>query len=206
MTRSLRHTWIAFGLLLGMALGGSPAARAQEPQEATDLLLALIRLRSPGVENVAARPQIADAVAAQNTWKLSDEEVQKRDRAWQAASGTTELKEQLQANEAGRVLRGFVDRGSKTYTEALLMDRRGALVAAYPPPSDYWQGDEDKFNVPFKTGQLYIGPIHFDHSTQAYVSDVCSPVHGAAADPIGVLCMAVRLSKGPGIPPDQRHE
>ncbi len=192
-------------LVLMAATPAVPTARAQEAQEATDLLLALIRLRSPGIENVAARPQIAEAVAAQNTWKISDAEVQKRDEEWQAG-GAAELKQQLQTNEAGRVLRGFVDRGSKTYTEALLMDRRGALVAAYPPPSDYWQGEEDKFKLPFATGQLYIGPIHFDHSTQAYVSDVCAPIHADDPQAIGVLCMAVRLSKGPGVPPDRRHE
>jgi hypothetical protein len=206
MTSRLGLMRIACFALLGVALAAAPPARGQEAQEATDLLLALIRLRSPGIENVSARPQIVDAVVAQNGWKISDEEVQKRDREWQAAPGSTELKEQLQTSEAGRVLRGFVQRGSKTYTEALLMDRRGALVAAYPAPSDYWQGDEDKFTMPFSSGKLYIGPIHFDHSTQAYVSDVCSPVHADGAEPVGVLCMAVRLSKGSGVPPDQRHE
>ena len=60
--------------------------------------------------------------------------------------------------------------------------------------------------MPFASGELYIGPIHFDHSTQAYVSDVCSPIFESGKDPVGVLCMAVRLSKGPGIPPDKRHE
>ena len=182
------------------------AARAQEAQEATDLLLALIRLRSPGIENVGSKSQIVEAVAAQNTFDLSDAEIQKRDKEWQATTEVTPFKEQLQTNEAGRILRGFVERGNKTYTEGLLMDKRGALVAAYPAPSDYYQGEEDKFRSPFASGELYIGPIHFDRSTQSYVSDVCTPVFAEGASPIGVLCMAVRLSKGPGIAPEKRHE
>jgi hypothetical protein len=181
-------------------------AGAQEAQEATDLLQALIRLRSPGIENVAARAEVVAAVVAQNTWDVSDAEIQKRDREWQAATGVTPFMESLQTNEPGRVLRSFVERGNKTYTEGLLMDNAGALVAAFPAPSDYYQGEEEKFQKPFRSGELYIGPIHFDHSTQAYVSDVCSPVFAEGRDPVGVLCMAVRLSKGPGIPPNRRYE
>lgn len=195
---------IGGGLVLGILL--AVPAHAQEAQEATDLLQALIRLRSPGIENVASRSQIVAAVVAQNTWDISDAEIQKRDKEWLAASGVTPFMESLQVNEAGRVLRSFVERGNKTYTEALLMDNAGALVAAYPAPSDYYQGEEEKFQKPFRSGDLYIGPIHFDHSTQAYVSDVCSPIFETGTDPIGVLCMAVRLSKGPGIPPSRRHE
>lgn len=205
MRRSRLARSLALATLLAL-LSPAGGARAQHAQEATDLLLALIRLRSPGIENVGAKPQIAEAVAAQNTFKLSDAEVQKRDQEWQASSEVTPFKKQLQTNEAGRILRGFVERGNKTYTEGLLMDKRGALVAAYPAPSDYYQGEEDKFRSPFASGELYIGPIHFDHSTQAYVSDICTPIFEEGSSPIGVLCMAVRLSKGPGIAPDKRHE
>jgi hypothetical protein len=206
MGRNRNLGCIVAGGLLVLLL--APEARAQQPQEATDLLMALIRVRSPAVESIAARPGIAAAVAAQNASDLSDEEVQKRDREWQAAGGKiTPLKESLQLEGIGRVLRAYIERGDRFYTEALLMDQRGALVGAFPAPSDYWQGDEDKFTQPFATGQTYVGPIHFDHSTRAYVSDVCAAVFedGGSAQ-IGVLCMAVRLSKGPGVPPDVRHE
>ncbi len=199
-----RWRGIASSLAMGLCL--AHPVQAQEAQEATDLLQALIRLRSPGIENVAARPQIVAAVVAQNTWDVSDAEIQKRDKEWQAASGVTPFMVSLQTNEAGRIVRGFVERGNKTYTEALLMDNAGALVSAYPAPTDYYQGEEEKFQKPFRSGELYIGPIHFDHSTQSYVSDVCSPIFETSTDPIGVLCMAVRLSKGPSIPPSGRHE
>ena len=65
---------IAVGLVLASMLAGP--ARAQEAQEATDLLLALIRLRSPGIENVATRPQVVQAVVAQNGWDVSDAEIE----------------------------------------------------------------------------------------------------------------------------------
>lgn len=196
---------VAGGLLVLLL---TPPAHAQQAQEATDLLMALIRVRSPGVESIAGRPAMAAAVAAQNASELSDAEIQKRDREWQAAEGKiTPLKESLQLEGIGRVLRAFIERGDRFYTEGLLMDKRGALVGAFPAPSDYWQGDEEKFTQPFATGQTYIGPIHFDHSTRAYVSDVCAAVYeDGGSQQIGVLCMAVRLSKGPGISPSVRHE
>jgi hypothetical protein len=84
----------------------------------------------------------------------------------------------------------------KMYSEALLTDNQGALVAAYPTPSDYWQGDEEKFQAPWSSGELYIGPIGFDESTQVYASPVSVPVFDDRGTKIGVLVMGVRLSRG----------
>jgi hypothetical protein len=86
------------------------------------------------------------------------------------------------------------------YSEALLTDDQGGLVAAYPPPTDYWQGDEAKFQAPWSSGALWVGPIGFDESTQVYASPVAVPVFDDLGQKIGVLVMGVRLSTGTPAP------
>jgi hypothetical protein len=177
---------VAIPLLLGAA----------EPQEPAELLQAFIRLRGPLIEAIAARPKIVAAVAEQNALNRSLEEIQRIDLDWQSQQDLTPLKEALESNPAGQLLKSFVTRAAKMYSEALLMDNQGALVAAYPMPSDYWQGDEEKFQAPWESGKLYVGRIRFDESTQVYASPVSVLVFDDDGTKIGVLVMGVRLSKG----------
>jgi hypothetical protein len=170
--------------------------RAAEPQEPADLLEAFIRLRGPLIEAIAARPKIVAAVAEQNALNRSLEEVQQIDADWRSQKDLTALHEALETSPAGQLLRGFVTRAAKMYSEALLIDNQGALVAAYPTPSDYWQGDEDKFQGPWESGKLHVGRIRFDESTQVYASPVSVLVFDDGGTKIGVLVMGVRLSKG----------
>jgi hypothetical protein len=182
---------------VGLLIVAVPAILvAAEPQEPTDLLKAFIRLRSPLIEAIAARPEIISAVSEQNARNRSLEEIQRIDAAWRRHDDLTPLKESLERTPAGEILKGLVTRATKMYSEALLIDDQGALVAAYPPPSDYWQGDEAKFQVPWGSGELYIGPIGFDESTQVYASPVSVPVFDDGGTKIGVLMMGVRLSRG----------
>ena len=177
---------VAIPMLLGAA----------EPQEPADLLQAFIRLRGPLIEAIAARPKIVVAVAEQNALNRSLEEIQQIDADWRSQKDLTPLKEALEANPAGQLLKGFVTRAAKMYSEALLMDNQGALVAAHPTPSDYWQGDEEKFQAPWESGNLHVGRIRFDESTQVYASPVSVLVFDDGGTQIGVLVMGVRLSKG----------
>lgn len=186
------------GFLLPAAAAGPPT-----PQEPTDLVVALIRLRTASMEFIASRPTIVAAVAAQNSQERSQEEIDEIDRRWQSTPELTDFKKSLQENEAGKILRGFLQRTRTTYTEALLTDRNGALVAVYPTSSDYYQGDEAKFRVPWETEELYIGPIAFDESSEAYASQVSVLVFDDSGQKIGVLVMGVRLSKGPPEPTEQ---
>ena len=76
------------------------------------------------------------------------------------------------------------------------MNNQGANVAAYPPTSDYWQGDEEKFIVAFNQGkgQLLITPIFYDESAKTYASQVAAPVYNKEDVAIGVLFIGIKLS------------
>lgn len=66
-----------------------------------------------------------------------------------------------------------------TVTETLVMDKVGANVALSILTSDYWQGDERKFEaIAGKDSEtLYLGPVRFDPSTQMFQVIASMPIH-----------------------------
>jgi hypothetical protein len=75
-----------------------------------------------------------------------------------------------------------------------LTDNKGANVAAYPPTSDYWQGDEEKFTLSFNDGdgQVFIGPLEFDDSTKKTQVQISAPIR-EDNETIGVLVLGVSV-------------
>ncbi len=63
-------------------------------------------------------------------------------------------------------------------TEIIVMDTIGAAAAISVLTSDYWQGDERKFEtIAGKTSDtLYLGPVRFDPSAQAFQVFASMPV------------------------------
>jgi hypothetical protein len=77
----------------------------------------------------------------------------------------------------GKHLRDIQD-SADYYAEIFVMDNQGANVAMIDKTSDYWQGDEAKFQKSFNggSGALFIDEVEFDDSTQAYLVQVSVPV------------------------------
>jgi len=59
-------------------------------------------------------------------------------------------------------------------TEVFVMDAHGLNVASSGVTSDYWQGDEAKFQKTFLagTGAMFVDDIELDESTQTYLGQV----------------------------------
>ena len=142
MRRTITTTLVALALLPLPALGEAGAGDSE-------LAAALVR-----------------AVRKQNAEGLSAEEIAERDERWQAEEDDSQFKWTLQQTRAGRYLRDRVDR-DPAYNEAFLTDGTGANVAAYPPTSDYFQGDEEKWSASFNdgAGEIFLGPLEYDDST-----------------------------------------
>ncbi len=58
------------------------------------------------------------------------------------------------------------------------MDNQGTNVAMTDKTSDYWQGDEAKFQKSFNggNGAVFVDEVEFDDSSQAYLVQVSVPV------------------------------
>ena len=121
-----------------------------------------------------ADPVLIDAIKAQNVvhTDLSEEEIIDLDNVWraEAKSGDGPLIQKLLGTPASEALRqrqldtaGFV-------TEVFAMDNKGLNVAQSVATSDYWQGDEAKWQETYgaEEGTLHISDVEFDDSTGFY--------------------------------------
>ncbi len=130
-------------------------------------------------------PALIAAIKSQNAEHdgLSEEGVIALDQQWRAEAGegggpliekllTTPVSTWLMEQQASTA--GFV-------TEVFIMDNKGLNVAQSAQTSDYWQGDEAKWQQTYSVGAdaLHISEVEFDDSTGFYQSQASL----AIADP-----------------------
>lgn len=180
---------VAVALSVLLATGGVGAQQKIDPDDLKTLLKVKVRT----VQHMALNPVVVRAVREQNASNLAMKEIQRRDNEWRASKELTPLKIALQGNRAGRFLRSTVRR-LDAVNEAFLTDAKGANVAVFPPTSDYWQGDEEKWTASFNngSGRVFIGPLELDESTQTYAVQISAPVIDRGRT-IGVLVVGVTI-------------
>ena len=155
---------------------------------ATALLVALVaspaiasdyepKLREYLEANVKAwmeNPTLIEAIRAQNetSAEYSLSMIEELDQAWRAeiGSSTTPTITPIMENAASDILRDIVTAQGGVVTEIFVMDQHGLNVAASNVTSDYWQGDEAKFQKTYEmgVGAVHISEVEFDESSQSY--------------------------------------
>ncbi len=108
------------------------------------------------------------------------------DSMWQALApfSPTPLAKRILDSPGSKALHGWQIAHEGLVTEAMVMNRMGTLVAMSQLTSDYWQGDEKKFQAVLHntrrglsgTDALYISPIFYDESTSRFQIMVSTPV------------------------------
>ena len=144
--------------------------------------------------HMAFQPNVIRAVEAQNNQGLSLSEIKERDQMWiDANGGMNSLIREITRNDVARYLQRRVENNS-AIDEVFITDNQGANVAAYPPTSDYWQGDEGKWTESFNNGngKVFIGPLEQDASTNKTQVQISAPII-SNEETIGVLVMGVSV-------------
>jgi hypothetical protein len=170
-------------------------AVSQAEVELTDAQIEqLLDVKIRFATHMAFQPNIIRAVESQNGQKLSLATIKERDEMWIGANGgTNALIREITRNDIARYLQRRVENNS-AIDEVFITDNQGANVAAYPPTSDYWQGDEGKFTSSFNggKGKIFIGPLEQDASTQKSQVQISAPIV-SNNETIGVLIMGVSV-------------
>lgn len=123
-------------------------------------------------------PVILDAIRAQNTRTAGYDqaEIDRLDLAWRAEVGmpNSPIISDVLQNDAADFLRTRMEQAGGVISEVFAMDARGLNVAASDVTSDYWQGDEAKFQQTFGVGAgaVHIGEVEFDELSQTYQGQV----------------------------------
>lgn len=155
---------VAFALTAGMA-NANPG-------------LSMLTYVKSNVMSLFENPLIIEAVKKRNakTAGLSDDQIQSLDQAWRAQVGAAAqpLISSVMNQPASSILSSQVAQSEGIITEIFVMDARGLNVAASDVTSDYWQGDEAKFQKTYGVGPeaVDMGEIELDESTSRYQGQI----------------------------------
>lgn len=138
------------------------------------------------------------AVRAQNAAhrSLSQADIDGLDETWRAEVGSkpAPLIERVLGHPGSLELRARKEASAGLVTEVFVMDSRGLNVVQSDVTSDYWQGDEAKWQETYGAGPgaLHISEVEYDESTQTYQSQVSMTVTDpATGEPIGAVTFGI---------------
>lgn len=182
----MKSILLASALFLGCTL----AVHAQSAGTVQKLLAdEAARLQAWGSD-----PAIVAAVKAQNAKRVTLAQVKSLDEQWAAGKAETLVK-QVTTGTCADHLRKLVA-GNAGYGETFLMDDQGALVCATAKTTDYWQGDEAKWQRAYSDGkgEVFIDRPKFDDSSSQRLAQISVPVldNGAA---IGAITIGISVDK-----------
>ena len=151
----------------------------------------LTELGNTTLREIVESPAVIAAIQAQNatTSAYDQAKIDELDTQWRAEVGAAS-KPLIDATLATEASNGL-------FTEIFVMDAKGLNVAQSTVTSDYWQGDEDKWQQTFPVGAdaVHLGEIEQDESTQAFQSQVSiTIVDPATGAPIGAVTAGVDLA------------
>jgi hypothetical protein len=176
----------AFVLLLSLCV--SAAALAQSAQSMQKQLDA----EAEKLKSWSSDPILIAAVKAQNAKRVPLTNIKSMDAQWSAGNASG-LVQQVTIGACADHLRKLTSR-SAAYGETFLMDNQGALVCSTGKTSDYWQGDEAKWQRAWNDGKgfVFIDRPRYDESSARNVAQISVPIveNGHA---IGVITIGVAL-------------
>lgn len=138
---------------------------------------------------------IIAAVKEQNAKNMTLDSIKEMDEKWKKTPGIADFMKPLMETGCASNLKQ-IQTMNPFYAEIFVMDNQGANVCQTDKTSDYWQGDEAKFQKSFNNGNgaVFVDEVEFDDSTQSYISQVSVPVmeNGKA---IGAITFGIDIDK-----------
>ncbi|MFT5550124.1 MAG: hypothetical protein ACI9CO_002055 [Candidatus Azotimanducaceae bacterium] len=186
----LRHVL----LIAAFALTLSPAAHSDQRDD-------LNTLAKEKFSSWLNNPLVAKEIIAQNvrTSGLSDNAVIKLDKQWRAETDASSkpMIDATLANTLSKYLRSVKESSEGLYTEIFVMDAKGLNVGQSDVTSDYWQGDEAKWQKTFSmgAGAIHVGDIEMDESTQQFQAQVSQSIVDASGKVIGAVTVGVNVDE-----------
>jgi len=132
-------------------------------------------------------PVVVDAVKAQNTKHagLTPDKIDALDKQWRAETKAPAkpLINEVMGNPLSAFLKKKEAEGKGLVTEIFVMDNKGLNVGQSDITSDYWQGDEAKWQKTYSVGPtaVFVDKVEKDESTQKFQTQVSISI----VDPAG---------------------
>jgi len=152
------------------------------------------------VKQWVSDPAVVEAVKAQNAKHagLSQADIDKMDKDWRAQTdaGSKPMIDAVLSNAVSNFLREQQGAAGGLVTEVFVMDNRGLNVGQSDVTSDYWQGDEAKWQKTYQGGAdaIFVDEVEMDESTQTFQSQLSmSIVDPATGEVIGAITVGVNI-------------
>lgn len=152
------------------------------------------------VESWLSDPVVINAIKQQNTKTsgLSPADIERLDRDWraQATAFDKPLVDEMLARELSKFLMAKKNQSRGLITEMFVMDAKGLNVGQSDVTSDYWQGDEAKWQKTYGTGpgQVFVDRAEKDESTEARQSQASITISDpATGEPLGAITVGIDL-------------
>lgn len=186
-------------LTIGLALAGiclTPLmAQAEEPHVAPIRDYVELDVKSWIVD-----PEVVGAIKEQNAMNsgLTNDEIIALDKKWraEAKADSRPMINEILGNALSKYLSEKQEDSAGLISEVFIMDAKGLNVGQSNQTSDYWQGDEAKWQKTFLEGPdaLFVDEVEVDDSTDALQSQaslsITDPDTGKV---IGAITIGINL-------------
>lgn len=184
------------GVAVSSALAFSHAAYAEEPHVAP-----VKDYVNANVMPWLSDPAIIEAIKAQNVANASLDQagVDALDGQWRAEvdASSRPLIDKVVGSDISKFLAARKQEAGGMITEAFVMDNKGLNVGQSDPTSDYWQGDEDKWQKSFGggAGAVFVDEVEKDESTQTLQTQASIAISDPASNEvIGAITVGIDVS------------
>jgi hypothetical protein len=176
-------------LLCGVVVAGVAAVALAQSVGIREAALA----RMPLAQKIGADPEILRALRAKNASGETIEEIQRKDKEWMA-NPQFALRKSLTSSACGQRLRDLT-KSDTAVVEVILMDKNGANVCVSRETTDYWQGDEAKWQKTFGEGKdVFVDEPAFDQSTGVYAIQISTLIFDGKTK-AGALTLGLRVPR-----------
>lgn len=199
-----RRMWIGL-VMMGLVAGVASKVRAEMPAELKEAIIKQIDASDLLAEKTkvfvkekllphCTNPVFVQAVAQQNAKKMTLDEIKKIDETWQKAEEELPIQKELMNNACAQEIKRIVAE-LRALNEVFVMDNQGANVGQNALTSDYWQGDEAKWQKSYNGGKggVDIAKPVLDKSTDVVDQKVSLPIVDENGQVIGAVCWGIRV-------------
>jgi len=141
-------------------------------------------------------PVFVAAVGKQNAKGLSLDQIKQIDKEWVEAEDELPIHSELIKNACADEIRKIIKK-NPIIREAFVTDNQGANVGQNDLTSDYWQGDEAKWQDAYNDGKggVHYGKNKFDKSTNTVLQHIGLPIINPDGEVIGAVCYGVAIDE-----------
>ena len=131
-------------------------------------------------------------VKTQNASGLTMDEIKKLDDEWINAEDELPIHVEKMGNVCAKELKKIASQLS-AITEVFVMDNQGANVGQNTLTSDFWQGDEAKWENSYNSGDggVDISKTKLDKSTNTVDQKISLPILDDNGKAIGAICIGI---------------